>query len=645
MRHRPAGTRAPSPITAVLALTLAGGIAIGAQGSQATPPPPPSGLVLGQVIDAQTNRPVGRATVTLAVGRIAPALTLPGQAGPQQVIADAEGRFVFRALAAGSYTFSAAATGYLTGNLGQRRPEGAGQPFDLVEGQRTGDLIIRLWRAATIGGTVVDESGHPVGEVSVQIVRRTSAGGRAVLSPQPTYTRTDDRGVYRRSNLPPGDYLVAVASSITASRAQLANPDKPQSDLLQASGAFSLAAPQGFGPAVRVGELIIQTSRQSGGTDALAGTLPLSVLPDGRIAAYPTTFHPSAASPAEAGVIALGPGDERMSVDVQLRPIPLAPLTGTALTPEGPASGLAIHLIPAYAVHTMAERTFEVAVTVTDRAGRFVFPAVAPGTYVIEAWRKPSAYVSLIAPASSEPAWWAEQRVTIGAQPVNVGLTLAPGARISGRIVLEGTTAPPPPRGFQAMLGAWFQPPWPLAYTQGPLGETRVSETWEFTREGSPPGQYPPAVSLTSFSPPVGWYLKSATHQGSDLMTNPLRLDGHDVSDVVLTFTDRPTSLSGVVTGPDGKPDTNASVLVFPAEYQAGIDNGMPAIAARTVVVSQSGRYAIDDLRPGTFLVVASGMDLLDRWQDPVVLRGLVAGATRVTLTSGTRNTQDLRSR
>jgi hypothetical protein len=228
---------------------------------------------------------------------------------------------------------------------------------------------------------------------------------------------------------------------------------------------------------------------------------------------------------------------------------------------------------------------------------------------------------------------------------MNVAVTLEPGARISGRIVLEGATTPPRSTVFQPMLGAWFQPPWPLAHAQGPLPETRISATFEFTREGSPPGRYPPLVSTTSFASPAGWYLKSATYQGRDLIANPLQLDGHDVSDVVMTFTDRPTSLSGLVTGRDGQPDPGASVLVFPAEYQSWIDSGMPTMAARAVVASQTGTYAIDDLRPGAFLVVASSTDLLDRWQDPAVIRGLAAGATRVTLTSGARNTQDLRSR
>jgi hypothetical protein len=619
-----------------------------ARGAQSQPPgPAPAGLVLGQVVDAQTGRAIGRSVVTLAGGRGPEALVLPGQAAPQQVLADADGRFVFRSLAAGSYTFSASAAGYLAGSYGQRRAEGAGQPFDLQEGQRTGDVIIRLWPAATIGGTVVDEVGHPVGGVSVQIVRRTMAGDRAVLSPQPVFTSTDDRGVYRKSSLAPGDYLVAVAARISAKPAQAMSPDKPMSDRLRASGAFGLAddAGRSFGPAVRVGDLIVQASQQDYGAVALAGTLPISMTPDGRVMTYPTTFHPSAVSPAEAAVIALAPGDERTSVDIHLRPSALVPIRGSVSGPDGAVPGLAVHLIPAYAVHTPAERGFEVSVTVTDQDGRFVFPAVAAGAYVVEAWLKPSTTVGLGQTGPFEPALWAEQSITVGTVPSTVAMALRPGAKISGRIVLEGPTSPPRSTMFQAMLGAWFQPPWPLAHGQGPLPETRISATWEFTREGSPPGRYPPTVSLSSFAPPAGWYFKSATYQGRDLLTNPLQLDGQDVTDVVMTFTDRPTTLSGVVTNRDGQPDASASVLAFPADYQTWIDNGMPAIAARIVTASQAGTYAIGDLRPGDFLVVASNFDLLDRWQDAATVRALAGNATRVTLTSATSHTQDLRSR
>ena len=43
---------------------------------------------------------------------------------------DADGRFVFRALAAGAYSLTAIKPGYLDGAFGRRRPGGTGQSLD-----------------------------------------------------------------------------------------------------------------------------------------------------------------------------------------------------------------------------------------------------------------------------------------------------------------------------------------------------------------------------------------------------------------------------------------------------------------------------------------------------------------------------------
>ena len=92
---------------------------------------------------------------------------------------------------------------------------------------------------------------------------------------------------------------------------------------------------------------------------------------------------------------------------------------------------------------------------------------------------------------------------------------------------------------FQAVLGSWFQPPWPLAFNAGPIAETRVTADWQFMREGVPPGRYTPNV-LSNFSPPPGWFLKSATIEGRIDMGEKVLInirtfcDGHAPPDRVL---------------------------------------------------------------------------------------------------------------
>jgi hypothetical protein len=362
--------------------------------------------------------------------------------------------------------------------------------------------------------------------------------------------------------------------------------------------------------------------------------------PDGRIVIYPTTFHPRVGSAAEATVVRLGAGDERTDINVELRPVVTVPVSGTLVAPDGPAARFAVHLIPAYAANTMLERTREAAVTTTDHQGRFTFPAVAFGSYVVKAWRLPQILVIGQEPLPVDTTLWAEVPLSVGDSPTDITINLRPGSTVAGRVVLEGTTAPVPPQRFQTPLSVAFEPLWPLAF--GSRLATRVTATWEFITQGLPPGRYVPKLP-NNFSIP-GWYFASATRDGKDLITSPLVLDGAAVSGIVITFTDRRTEMSGLVTDPAGKPDSTATVIVFPAEYEQWIQNGLSAIAARTAGVSHMGTYAMTDLRPGDYLAVAVTGELADDWQEAAFVRSLAQRATRVTLSAGTAKRQDLRS-
>ncbi len=597
------------------------------------------GFILGQVVDGETNRPIPRATVTLTVTGARP---VPSAAeGPPPVITDADGHFLFRGLPGGSYTFWPAAPGYLLGGYGQRRPLGPTQPFVLGEGQRAGGVVLRLWRGSIIAGLVTDETGAPVSGVNVLISKRIVTNGRVELRVYDYGNRTDDRGAYSRSNIPPGEYVVSVPAGMTVARVGRTALDQSAEAALRASGASAITG-RGMSSrsGVRAGDFLVLP----GGLNTLAGQLPLAVRADDRLVTYPTTFHPGATALAGAAVIEIGVGEERTDVNVQMRPVITSPVHGTLVAPDGPAANYAVHLIPDFAAHTPLERSFEAAVAITDAAGGFTFPAVAAGAYVVQSWRMPSRNTSLLNDLPAEPSLWAEAPISVDAAPVHVPLTLRRGAALRGRVVLEGTRPPPMPRQFQAPLGAWFQPPWPLAFGAGPIAETRVTADWEFMREGVPPGTYVPNIA-SNFKPPAGWYFKSATVEGRDLFRSPLVLDGLDASGIVVTFTDRPTTLSGVVTDGSGRPDPDAAVFVFPADYQTWLQNGLPAAAAQTVAVAQTGAYEFSHIPPGDYLIAAASIDLLEDWLEESVVGTLAAGATRVSLASGTSTRRDLRQR
>ena len=138
---------------------------------------------------------------------------MPGMTGPPppppSLVTGADGRFVFHDLPAGRIQIDATAAGYLSGRIGQARPDGPARPVELADGERNGSVKIRMWKYGVLSGTVTDEAGDPAVGATVRVFRRPG-----VISPgtpvQSFTTRTDDRGAYRFSNLAPADYLVAV---------------------------------------------------------------------------------------------------------------------------------------------------------------------------------------------------------------------------------------------------------------------------------------------------------------------------------------------------------------------------------------------------------------------------------------------------
>ncbi len=130
-----------------------------------------TGLVMGQVIDAVTAKPVPGATVTI---ESMPTMSTPGMR--QSVRADNQGRFVFKDLPAGVVYIDASKAGYLASALATRlrSPQ---RSLTLAAGEKRGGFEVRLTPASSISGTVYDDTGAAVAGIAVALLQRTPAGG------------------------------------------------------------------------------------------------------------------------------------------------------------------------------------------------------------------------------------------------------------------------------------------------------------------------------------------------------------------------------------------------------------------------------------------------------------------------------------
>ena len=416
-------------------------------------------------------------------------------------------------------------------------------------------------------------------------------------------------------------------------------------------------AAQGF-PTTRVGDMLLQQSPLvSAGTGANADLVQV----------YPTVWYPSASSPAVATRLTIGAGENLTGINLRRTLTRTARVSGVVTGPDGPISFLAMRLVPADLEEVGAEITsslalsFTTAMTVSDATGAFTFMAVPPGRYVIRAAITPRPRAVEPAPTSTvlrtadgmtssvpsgpapppmlgqDPALWAATPVSVGDQDATgVSVALRIGARVTGRVEFDGTSAKPEPTALRTVRVS-MQPAdgrtagLPSAY------QAQIDPAGAFYTIGLAPGAY----ILRVENAPRGWSLKSAMLGGRDVSEVALTLGSDNVDGLVLTFTDRPTAVSGTIRNAQGRPDANATVLVFHADG-AWTDAGPSPRRLGSTRPDRSGAFTITGLPVGDYHVIAIDDRLATDWQDPAFLRKLAPLASRVTVTEDGRATVDL---
>ena len=129
-------------------------------------------------------------------------------------------------------------------------------------------------------------------------------------------------------------------------------------------------------------------------------------------------------------------------------------------------------------------------------------------------------------------------------------------------------------------------------------------------------------------------------HDGVDVSQVPLDLSSGDVTDLVITFTDKKTDLSGVLHDDKGSPDPTGIVVAFPADVPINVDDPVNPRRVRNTRVSASGKYSFANLPPGDYYVAGLPADE-NRWSDPQILQSLRTQSARVHVAYGQPATAD----
>ena len=156
--------------------------------------PPQNGSISGVVVDAATRTPLADVSVLLQWKRVE---------------TDAQGRFTFQQVPAGSYWISAHQ--YSDSDTGS-----GGISLALKEGQDLGPVEIRIHAAGSISGRVLNESKEPLTGIAVFLLEGRFAPGELMYTPRQSVL-TGPKGEFRFERVASGRSYLLMAKNLTAS--------------------------------------------------------------------------------------------------------------------------------------------------------------------------------------------------------------------------------------------------------------------------------------------------------------------------------------------------------------------------------------------------------------------------------------------
>jgi len=238
------------------------------------------------------------------------------------------GTYVLTNVASGTYDVSPSTPAFVVPNEGKAGQ--SGKSVTVESGERVKGIDFELVSKGTVSGRVLDVTGEPVKGQRVELILRGENNySRSFYSSVEGDHRTNDEGVYRISNVPPGRYIVKVGT------------------------AYGLAS---YG------------RREQNGVY------------------YPETFHPSADSPSKATIVEVGTGHETTDIDITVsKPLKLYEITGQLINVEtgAPVANVGLQMITTSG--NGRESTHSGGGVKSNANGEFRIPNAMPGHYVLAA--------------------------------------------------------------------------------------------------------------------------------------------------------------------------------------------------------------------------------------------------------------------
>ena len=586
----------------IFLIAVCAGVVSGQRPDDPKPPDIPTFVVRGRVVYDNTDRPVRRAQVLLSQ------LT-NSRPGPDLTTAtDRDGRFVLANVPAGSYFAFINEPGVITPlafmTLSENGPPESPDLKSIKEyctevlvHSSDVEVTVRARRGGAISGKVTYPDGDPAVNADISIIRRRNNQSNRVLTGFNATAlmalHTDDRGRYRVSGLPPGEYIVSAGEKNTAPANKM-NRGYGLDELFGSGDALALTY---YGGTTNVADALkLQVDRQSELTDIDI------TLPD------------------------LTPHTIRGSVIAKLDRIAL------------PGATIAIRMKEQPDWRDRGARQ----ITTNDQ-GQWVVEDVPDGMYILRI--SPPSDIPIPGasplPVSDDPEndrrtvqlpsrkfVPAETTVSVsGGDVVVEPIALAEGASISGTVEMPGELTEGQEFFFQL---AWQYEGDPSPTSRNTTGAYGDSFSIEGLREGR--------VYLSAHFMPYGlsselsgkYYVKSILLNGADLTSKPIAIkEGQSIKGVRIIIAAGRGNATVKIVNADGKPAAWLKVAIVPAEQSRWLFS-----SEIITEMTDSRGQAFFTTAPGDYLVIVGRAD--DVWPpNAESIRLSSATATRIKISSG----------
>jgi hypothetical protein len=341
--------------------------------------------------------------------------------------------------------------------------------------------------------------------------------------------------------------------------------------------------------------------------------------------------------------------------------IPSVRVSGVVSGLDGPVAGVVLTLTLADNRGIDSPLNLAHVVSRSDEQGRFTMLGVPPGFYELHAEFRASVGPALdplqttialglasrpglpggIVPgikAISDDNPILERTIALvvnGSAIDDIPLTLQRGPSVDGLVRFVGSSPPP----IAAQLSR-------ATVTLRPVGR-KVGSVLAGVRNDSRfhVPSLPAALYTISTSTFPDWNVASVELDGVDHGIQPIDVRDLPSYSVVITFTDKQTSLSGVLRNADLSPAAGVMIFVFPSDRA---EWNLPGAAAMMTAIrtSEQGTFRLERLPPGTYSVKSVKTGTLESdWRDTSTLELLERGSTHVALSRGDQKTVSIQTR